>query len=169
MHKGLILLVKCYNKNEAIALANNFMTNNQVGEAGEWFDSFSIGGRWKYALCPIIDKFQNRITEEFGSINQVYTLVDSKNTTAIEKIKAIWKSVGGIGNDPYSSSPYSPSEYSCMLLGDSFRTVKECRKRQPDGSLLGNHCLNVFNISDMNTTIPTELNGWYAVMIDYEY
>lgn len=127
MHKGVILLVKAEDKDDAISKVNDFMEPYGEGDVWDWF---AIGGRWSNTLAPkeLLDKFKekaNTILERdkdhgFLSMDEV----EKKRP----QLQAVWEELGLKGPSPYADHyklPEDGATYDAVPLSDCIVTVKE--------------------------------------------
>lgn len=125
MHKGVILLTKASDINEALNKITEFLEPYGDGEVWDWYQ---IGGRWQNTLAPkdlkskwydIIKTFIKQ--EEWGISQQ-----EIKNNAV--RLQEEWEKLGLLGNNPYAdhySLPTDGNAYDVVLLEDCLPTVKD--------------------------------------------
>lgn len=213
MHKGVILLLKATDREDAISQVDSFMVEYQ----DQVWDWWVYGGRWNGTLAPVE---QSKLWKTFaenllntggrGFISQA----DVDNHQA--ELQGEWERLGLEGQNPYCNHydlPKTGGNYDIVPLVDCIQTVKEWwqdpyeagqkeeeeakkwRLRKRDGGKLRDDMTdeqikkdtmygyilgcaaklyhqdfsfecNVYNIEENDFSIPEELSGWYAVMID---
>jgi len=126
MHKGVILLVKANDKEDAISKVNDFMEPYGEGDVWDWY---KIGGRWNNNLAPKdrLDQWNKKAqdllkTEEKGWISQKD--VDDNQQT----LQDMWEELGLKGKNPYCNHYKLSSEgneYDVIPLSECVETVKE--------------------------------------------
>lgn len=204
MHKGVILLVKASDRDEAIEKVNDFMEPYGNGDVWDWFE---IGGRWNNTLAPkeLVDQFNIKVDnhilkkEEHGFISQKQ--VEEKKA----ELQAAWEELGLKGLNPHTDHYKLPSdgnEYDAVPLSECIDTVKDwiqdlgkvadeyfeklVEERQKEkagekGSMSAYYAglykdaayqnfsfeSNVYDVdTDAAETIPEDITGYYAVMVD---
>ena len=128
MHKGVILLVKAENKEDALEQVENFMEPYGNGLVWDWYQ---IGGRWNNTLAPkdLIDQYNiivdNQILikeDELPFISQ--RQVDNNQ----ERLQKEWENLGLKGKNSYCNHYQLSDEgnyYDVVKLEDCLETVKE--------------------------------------------
>lgn len=191
MHKGVILLVKAEDREDAIAEANGFLD----GYLDKVFDWHSIGGRWGNLLAPPdkVSKFN-----EWAVMNY-----EGKKLSGVDifNIDAKWGEFGLEGSSPYSMDTYGNEDqpYNVMPLKDCIDAVKEylpnvqeniennwsgmLRRKEEygDGFWSAYHAKeyadwvnlyfsfnrNVYDVpGDAGESIPDDIEGYWAVVVD---
>ena len=81
MHKGVILLVKADNKEDAIDKVTEFLEPYGDGDVWDWY---SIGNRWHNLLAPKqkADEFNKWVHEEYKDVfneGGMYSVKDLEN------------------------------------------------------------------------------------------
>ena len=127
MHKGVILLVKANDKEEAIDRANSFIG----GYENDVWDWYVIGGRWSGLLNPKSKEFYEKadllFKERYEDSQFVSTNMIKEQAEALE---TIWNELGGVGVNLYKRNQYDSdgSDDDCMPLVDCIERVKEWTK-----------------------------------------
>jgi hypothetical protein len=207
MHKGVIILVKASDRDEAIDRVNEFMEPYGEGDVWDWF---SIGNRWHNTLAPKekVTEFHKIIHELYPQTAGCYSINEIENGEVRPIIQAEWERLGLRGKNPYWSAygfdvQDSPEDYNVVPLSECLETVKEWTKDvtaekerllteineesekdkkekstwsrvgylsdQLSDLASGNFCFdsNVYNAdTDEAETIPEDVTGYYAVMVD---
>ena len=188
MHFGIILLVEAEEKDTAREMVEEFLEENPKG------DWWVIGGRWSGELNPLDQAFRAEATksiphEEYG--NSTETLEKSRPL-----LQAKWEEMGGSDVNPLNRDHYKDSGYDddVIPLSEAISVVQGWWKNPIDeaakheeaarteenthmrgfhlriaGSLLSElFCLDasVCNITTGDYSIPDDLAGWFAVMMD---
>jgi len=130
MHKGVILLVKADDRDDAISQANDFLEPYGDGDVWDWF---VIGGRWSGNLNTLSKTFYEKAKVLF---EQAYPNEDSPflSTKMVEEqeqnLHEIWNSIGGKGQNPYSRSSYVSDgfEDDCIPLTDCVPVIQDWKK-----------------------------------------
>lgn len=125
MHKGVILLTKASDKEEALEKVESFM--EQYGDGDVW-DWYQVGGRWQNELAPkeLKEKFYEVIKtflkqEKFGITQQEI----DKNAV---KLQNTWENLGLKGTNPYADHYSLKAEgnaYDVLPLNECLPTVKD--------------------------------------------
>ena len=122
MHKGVILLIKTSDKDEAKDKVQEFMVQYGDGDVWDWY---VIGGRWSGTLNSKTKEFFEKAEahfkatypereNEFISTDMVKEQTDTLNT--------IWSEIGGEGSNPYARSSYNDFGYD-----DDALPLSECK------------------------------------------
>jgi hypothetical protein len=122
MHKGVILLTKAQDKDEALANVSSFLQEYGDGKVWDWF---VIGGRWSGTLNPKAKEFFNKAEEHFK-----LTYPDRDNPflsmkmveEQAEPLRLIWSEL--LGADDLN--PYARSSYERMGYDDDVLPLTEC-------------------------------------------
>jgi hypothetical protein len=129
MHKGVILLTKASDKDEAIENANTFLEGYGDGDVWDWY---VIGGRWSGTLNPKSSKFFLKAEAHFKKMYPdkgefLSTKMVQEQTQALE---LIWEEIGGEGLNPYARSSYDRDgdEDDALPLSNCLRVVTEWTK-----------------------------------------
>ena len=130
MHKGVILLIKTSDKDEAKDKVQEFMVQYGDGDVWDWY---VIGGRWSGTLNSKTKEFFEKAEahfkatypereNEFISTDMVKEQADTLNT--------IWSEIGGEGSNPYSRSSYNDFGYDddVVPLSECIDVVNEWKK-----------------------------------------
>jgi hypothetical protein len=104
MHKGVILLIKASDKNEAKDKVQEFMVQYGDGDIWDWY---VIGGRWSGTLNSKSKEFFEKVDAHF------------KATYALN---TIWTEIGGEGSNPYTRNSYNDFGYD-----DDAMALSECK------------------------------------------
>lgn len=137
MHKGVLLLTKALDREEALNNVSNFMEDYQDNV----FDWYAIGNRWHNILAPKekldeFDKWVKKTYKHAFTENVGYAINDLENNKDRKKIQQKWESLGLKGKNIYYSAyghstlsgfglPEEEDDYNCILLKDCLDTVKE--------------------------------------------
>ena len=122
MHKGVILLIKTSDKDEAKDKVQEFMVQYGDGDVWDWY---VIGGRWSGTLNSKTKEFFEKAEahfkatypereNEFISTDMVKEQADTLNT--------IWSEIGGEGSNPYTRNSYNDFGYD-----DDALPLSECK------------------------------------------
>jgi hypothetical protein len=129
MHKGVILLTKASDKDEAIENANTFLEGYGDGDVWDWY---VIGGRWSGTLNPKSSKFFLKAEAHFKKMYPdkgefLSTKMVQEQTQALE---LIWEEIGGEGSNPYARSSYDRDgdDDDALPLSNCVRVVTEWTK-----------------------------------------
>ena len=130
MHKGVILLIKTSDKDEAKDKVQEFMVQHGDGDVWDWY---VIGGRWSGTLNSKTKEFFEKVEahfkatypereNEFISTDMVKEQADTLNT--------IWSEIGGEGSNPYARSSYNDFGYDddVVPLSECIDVVNEWKK-----------------------------------------
>ena len=193
MHKGIIVLTKAGDREDARKKVINFLE----GYEGDVWDWYVIGGRWSGLLNPNRDKFFKKAGKILDPNKRGFistTDVASKGN----EIQKIWEGMGEKSKNPYQRDNFKDQgdEEDILPLVDCLKQVKkygfnclksaneEIKKAESkwgkDQSMRGyclkiagnllqqNFCFdcNVFNVEDDDYSIPKDPVGWFAVVID---
>lgn len=126
MHKGVILLMKADNKEDALSQANTFMNDDGRGD-GNVRDRYVVGWRWNSILNPKHDEFTEKAKEILKPDTHWYitqNLVDSNQ----DNLQKLWEDMWQAGPNPYSNHYALPNDgwlYDIMELKDCIDVVKE--------------------------------------------
>lgn len=204
MHKGVILLVKATDKDEAIEKVNDFMEPYGNGDVWDWFQ---IGGRWNNTLAPkeLVDQFNIKVDNHILK-KEEHGFISSKQVEEKKKeLQDAWEELGLKGSNPYCDHyklPTDGNEYDAVPLSDCIVTVKEWlqdldkmadgyfeklveEREKEKGGKKGTMSAyyaglykdvtyqnfsfesNVYDIdTDAAESIPEDVTGYYAVMVD---
>jgi|SRR6185312_508177 len=128
MHKGVILLVKATNREDAIGKVNTFMEPYGNGDVWDWF---AIGNRWHNALAPTdkVKSFEEKAFKLYPQLKGAYAVNDVENSKDRPIIQQLWKDAGLKGVNPYFSSygfdvEDSEEDYNVVPLAECMDTVK---------------------------------------------
>lgn len=201
MHKGVILLTKASDREEAIDNVESFLESYGDGDVWDWYQ---IGGRWSNTLASKDKK------EEWGNIIKTFLKQEEWGISQQEinnnavRLQEEWEKLGLKGRNPYSdhySLPKDGDEYDILPLSECIDVVKEWVKDRKEemaavwGKMIeakkdveygkydmsgyyagvyrdlnyGNFSFecNVFDTDNFESeTIPEEIEGWWAVMVD---
>ena len=142
MHKGVILLVKASDKEEALSEVESFLELYGEGDVWDWYQ---MGGRWNNTLAPKdkLDLFREKckgiLTREEYGITQ--NEINSKQ----ELLQKAWEECGLEGNNKYCDHyalPEVGNTYDIVPLKDCIETVKEwCKNLEEEKEQLWNKLL----------------------------
>ena len=122
MHKGVILLVKASNIDEAKDNTQEFMTQYGDGDVWDWY---VIGGRWSGTLNSKAKEFFQKTEEHFKVTypENTHNFISTKMVEEqAEAIKLIWTEIGGEGLNPYVRNSYNDFGYE-----DDVLPLSECK------------------------------------------
>ena len=142
MHKGVILLVKASDKEEALSEVESFLEPYGEGDVWDWYQ---IGGRWNNTLAPKdkLDLFREKcksiLTREEYGVSQ--NEIDSKQ----ELLQKAWEECGLEGSNEYCDHydlPEAGNMYDIVPLRNCIETVKEwCKNLEEEQEQLWNKLL----------------------------
>jgi len=129
MHKGVILLTKASDKDEAIENANTFLEDYGDGDVWDWY---VIGGRWSGTLNPKSSEFFLKAEAHF---KRMYPDMGEFLSTKMvqeqaQALEIIWEEIGGEGSNPYARSSYDRDgdDDDALPLSNCLRVVTEWSK-----------------------------------------
>src|SRR5450432_1763921 len=133
MHKGIILLVKATDKDEAISEVNSFMEPYGDGDVWDWF---VIGGRWSNMLTPKDkrEEWQQRAKELLPKNEHGFISTKDVERVAPE-LQTLWEVCGLKGNNSYYDNyklPTTGDYYDVLPLSECIDTVKEYAANVPE-------------------------------------
>ena len=131
MHKGIMLIVKSDNKEEALERARNFLEEYQ----DQVWDWYAIGGRWTQTLCPKYTKFIDWADKYLkGKSGKDY--ISNKDTKDNQELlQAEWVKLGMSGQNPYADHYKLPEEggfYDVWPLNQCLDIVKKWQQTVED-------------------------------------
>ena len=123
MHKGIILLIKADNKEDARKKVDEWMTPYGNGDVWDWY---VVGGRWSGTLNEKNMEFEKKVRElvpagsDFG-----YSNMDIERNA--DKFQSIWEEIGGEGKNPFNRDQYKDvsGEDDILPLAKCLAVVKE--------------------------------------------
>lgn len=124
MHKGVILLTKAEDREEAISKVHEFLSEHGDGKVWDWY---VIGGRWSGTLNSKTKEFFEKVDvifkEHYKDSKFVSTSMVSEQA---DNIKAIWSEMGGEGENPYTRSSYESMGYpdDCLPLSECIEVIE---------------------------------------------
>lgn len=160
MHKGVILLAKASDRDEAMDKVQEFMVQYGDGDVWDWY---VIGGRWSGTLNTKSKEFSLAAEKHFKQAypeNEHPFLTNSmvqEQSTALEEI---WSSIGGVGLNPYSRDNYANegSDDDAIPLNDCVDVVKEwARDLDAEAELAWNKMLEA-----KKEGTPHDMSAYYA-------
>ena len=101
MHKGIILLVKAEDKEDAINEAESFLEPYGNGDVWDWY---ILGGRWSGSLNKNYGKFTKIAKAILGNKDFVSRNDIEKNS---DKLQKVWEDLGEMTENPYKRSSYN--------------------------------------------------------------
>jgi hypothetical protein len=122
MHKGVILLIKSSQIDEAKDKVQEFMV--QYGEGDIW-DWYVIGGRWSGTLNSKSKEFFEKSEAHFKatySENNPYFISTKMVEEQADMLNAIWTEIGGEGLNPHTRNSYNDFGYD-----DDVVALSECK------------------------------------------
>jgi hypothetical protein len=130
MHKGVILLVKTSQRDEAYDKIQEFLVQHGDGDVWDWY---VIGGRWSGTLNPKTKEFFEKVDAHFKATypennhNFVSTKMVEEQSKALEMI---WNELEGVGIQPYARSSYNDlgSDDDVVPLSECTEVVTEWEK-----------------------------------------
>ena len=196
MHKGLILLTKAEDREDAQSKADEFMEGYGEGRVWDWY---VIGGRWSGSLNENDMKFNVLVKEKYPIEEGHFGYTDRFIKENREGLQELWESLGETSTNPYTRDQYNHegAEDDIKPLNECLVVVKDWQKGHEDelkrceeqiaeyhkrndrgmeghllvtkGNLMAEYfCFetSVYNIDEYDYRLPEDTNGWYAVMID---
>lgn len=132
MHKGVILLVKAEDRNDAINRAEEFLQPYE----GQVWDWYSIGGRWHNVLAPKdkVKEFKEWVKETFSDafVDESWSYIPNKLETPERReiIQNKWEELGLTGKNSYYSSfgfevNDTKDDYNVQPLSQCLDVVKD--------------------------------------------
>jgi hypothetical protein len=134
MHKGVILLVKATDRDEATKKVRTFMEPYGDGKVWDWY---VIGGRWSNILIPAdkakaYNEYADNVLEDLEGHPGFITDVEVKKKRPL--LQAKWAELGLAGNCSHTDN-YSLSDdgdaYDVVVLSDCLEKVKSWVKDVP--------------------------------------
>lgn len=142
MHKGVILLTKALDGKEAETKINSFMEEFE----GKVWDWFRIGGRWGF------DETGTNILPLSECINMVNEWHQDPEKEYEKQLKEAEQYYGT------GAKHTSRKMYGFCLMAAAKHLTEDF-----------NFNCNVYNTEEMDYSIPANLTGWYAVMVDMHF
>lgn len=161
MHKGVILLVKASDKEEALSEVESFL--EPYGEGFVW-DWYQIGGRWNNTLAPKDKQGNNNYCDHYSlpEYGNVYDIVPLKD--CIDVVKEWCKDLDKEREELWDKLVQAKEEAkegkwdSTGYLAGQYRDAH-----------YGNFCFdsNVYNVTEgLAEDIPDNIEEYFAVMVD---
>lgn len=130
MHKGIILLTKASDKDEALSEIEVFLESYGEGDVWDWY---VIGGRWSGTLNPKTREFYAIASKHFEKThpeNNPSFITKNMVTEQEEALNEIWSSIGGTGLNPYARDNYDRlgADDDVIPLNDCIDVVNEWHK-----------------------------------------
>jgi hypothetical protein len=130
MHKGVILLVKADDAQDATSQVNNFLEPFGDGDVWDWY---VIGGRWSGTLNKSANTFYKKAEEHFKAAypdNENPFLTSTMVEEQATALQEIWESLGETSTNPYKRNTYNNlgDEDDIVRLSDCISVVKEWTK-----------------------------------------
>lgn len=183
MHKGVILIVEAGNREEAIDNAECFLSDYGEGRVWDWYE---IGGRWTGQLDgyePDKDPINYEKCDlcEGTGVREDMEVKDGCNACAGKGVRLKWQ--------------FAPHENDVMPLADCIEAVKrygghtgakikEYEKHEKEAVrksekgyykkcigelMMEEFCFDadIYNVSSFDYSIPDDLSGFWAVVVDY--
>lgn len=127
MHKGVILLTKASDRDEAVSQVESFLENYGDGDVWDWY---VIGGRWSGTLNTKAKEFFVAAEKHFKQAypeNEHPFLTSAMVQEQSTALGDIWSSIGGVGLNPYARDNYANegSDDDAIPLNDCIEVVKE--------------------------------------------
>ena len=122
MHKGVILLIKASDKDEAKDKVQEFMVHYGDGDIWDWY---VIGGRWSGTLNSKSKEFFVKAEEHFKVVypdKENPFLTKSMVEEQHQALGDIWSVIGGKGLNPYVRNNYNDFGYD-----DDAIALSECK------------------------------------------
>ena len=121
MHKGVILLIKADNKEDARTKADSFMERYE----NDVWDWYCIGGRWSGELNKNKDKFFELVDKKWPrdkeSFGRSYDWIEKH----LKEFQEIWESLGETSKNPYSRDTFISRDYN-TVYEDNIMKASEC-------------------------------------------
>lgn len=122
MHKGVILLIKTSDKNEAKDKVQEFMVQYGDGDIWDWY---VIGGRWSGTLNSKSKEFFEKVDAHFKATypeNNPHFISTKMVEEQADALNTIWTEIGGEGSNPYNRNNYNDFGYD-----DDAMALSECK------------------------------------------
>jgi hypothetical protein len=201
MHKGVILIVRAADSDDARIAAESFLADYGDGHVWDWY---AIGGRWSGTLNPLNAEF-DRLAKTICPAEKSGFVSSEAVRLAEPMLQKAWEGLGGKGVNPWNHDPYGERDDSDIqplsealyivrewlqhpiAEGDRLRKAaemwlhpEESKMKAPNYSMYGwalrkaadiyqqSFCFdcNVFNCEAFNYSIPEDVTGFFAVMVD---
>lgn len=129
MHKGIIILTKAEDREDALANVETFLEQYQHYV----WDWYAIGNGWHNTLAPTdkLKSFHDWVRQEYKDVfkNGFYCPKDLEENGNREKIQAKWNELGLSGKNPFYSSLFgcddTEDDYNVVPLNTCLDTVKK--------------------------------------------
>ena len=122
MHKGVILLIKASEIDEAKDKIQEFLVQYGDGDIWDWY---VIGGRWSGTLNSKSKEFFEKSEAHFKatySENDPHFISTKMVEEQADMLNAIWTEIGGEGLNPYTRNTYNDFGYD-----DDVVALSECK------------------------------------------
>ena len=117
MNKGVILLTKASNEDEAVSNVREFLED--YGDSKVW-DWYVVGGRWSGTLNPKTKEFFEKAEAHFKAVYPQYAKDEFLTSKMVEEqgeaLNGIWDTIGGEGLNPFSRDNYSSDGFADDVL-----------------------------------------------------
>lgn len=196
MHKGVILLTKASNRDEALQQVHDFMARYE----DDVWDWYAIGGRWNNTLAPRFNEWKEYAMSKILTPDSEHGFVSQQEIKSKQdKLQQTWQDLGMQGKNPYCNH-YDLGEkgnlYDVVTLKECLGTVSTWVQSEEDIEKEMQHDIenwkdnpdmlewvmskyeklkqgeftfdtNVYNIdTSQPETLPNNLTNYWAVMVD---
>ena len=161
MHKGVILLVKADDRDDAIGQAKEFLGEYGNGDVWDWF---VIGGRWSGNLNTLSKTFYEKAKVLFEQAypNEANPFLSTKMVNEqAQGLQEIWESIGGKDQNPYSRSGYVNYgfEDDCIPLTNCIPVIQDWKKDMvAEAETIWNKMIE----AKANSAHEYDMSGYYA-------
>lgn len=130
MHKGVILLTKATDSDEAVVNVESFLEDYGDGKVWDWY---VVGGRWSGTLNAKTKEFFEKAETHFKAAypdNQNPFLTTNMVEEQAAALQEIWEGLGETSKNPYSRNQYTDrtGDDDTMPLTECLEVVKTWTK-----------------------------------------
>lgn len=161
MHKGVILLTKAQDAEQAQENVNEFLEPFGDGKVWDWY---KIGGRWSSILSPFNKAFSEKSTQMFKEKypNHDQNFITQEMVDDIKpELQSAWEELGGTGENPLARDNYGePLDDDIMSLPLCLNIIKEWT--QDMNVLAENFFERMVKEREDEKTSPGTMSAYYA-------